>query len=194
MPSSRERALVGMMILVMLSSFMICQIRYIDYLDRDLALSSEFEITQPDIDSVVFLESANSHASPTWVHTTTNPEYVRPIALSDDGSTIVEAAGNFLRVFNETSNETIWTYETDTTIFDCVVSANGSIIAIGTYSGQLILFDKSSNSPKWASNCSGFLYSIDISGNGTHIAASDQSGCIYAYSHLSNESIWKYNT
>ncbi len=185
----RERTVVGILLVV----FLVCSFSNNYSRINHNNCSSTCDLSSP-VNLAKYSDIEESYILPNWTHKTTNPEYIRPIEISDDGSTIVEAAGNWLRIFNKTSNQTIWSYDTQSVILDGAVSKNGSYITIATFSGFLILFHRSSSTPLWISNCSGYVYKTDISDNGSYIVAGDSTGCIYAFTVQSNESIWRYNT
>lgn len=133
-----------------------------------------------------------STIEPNWTHSTIGPEYIRPIAISYDGTTIVEGASNMVRLFDSANNESIWSYDTTSTVLSCAISYNGSTVAVGTDSGYVYIFGRDSNETIWTAMCSAQIYSLDVSNDGEKIALGDLSGRVYLFEKSSNQSIWEH--
>ncbi len=136
-----------------------------------------------------------SNEFPTWTHyTTPDDSMTRPVAISADGTTIVEGSNNKTTLLDSSSNESLWSYDVGAMILDVAISDDGGTIVAGTMGGLLYVFERDSSTPLWMRNCSSYVVAVAVSGNGTLVTAGDWSGRVYAFNRTSSSPIWDYMT
>ncbi len=99
------------------------------------------------------------------------------LAMSEDGSTLVAYTSGTvhpinLLVFDYSSNETLWTFNTTSQISEASVSYDGSSIAAGGYGNVTFVFDKESNQTSSEFHANGFIRSLCYSGDGQYLLMS----------------------
>nr|MDO8135048.1 WD40 repeat domain-containing protein [Candidatus Njordarchaeum guaymaensis] len=132
-------------------------------------------------------------SAPLWTYTTGG--YVRAVAVSEDGSTIVAGSyDNKIYVFGRQSNATMWTYKTSSDIYNVAVSANGSTIVAGAAGpdNTIRVFGKQSNTTIWTYRTGSIVWSVAVSADGNTIAAGSADRMIRVFSRQDNATIWAY--
>lgn len=131
---------------------------------------------------------------PSWNHTTVDEAWIRPVAISKDGSVVVEGAMEMITLLNATNGDVIWVFNTSSIVMDVSISDNGSRIAASTFSNKTLLFERGSNESLWISTCDHYLPAVAISGDGGTIVTGDWLGRVYVFDASNNESLYEYDT
>lgn len=133
------------------------------------------------------------NVSPSWTHDSGKNLYIRPVAISGDGSTVIEGSDTLVSLFDAHSGTLLWTHDVGGMVFDAEISRDGNTSVVGANTTQVVTFQRSTDVPLWTANCSDWVATVDVSADGSVIAAGDTSGMIYLFHRDSNQPVWTFN-
>ena len=165
-----------------------------------IILSSALNLTQV---------AESSQISPLlWSYeTSSSDEWIRSVAVSNDGNYILVATGPFgdpgVYLFGKDSNVYQWKYPAAGTIDSVAISGDGSYLAASDASAPsaaIHLFNKASNTPLWSYPASPGFGSIAISVDGNTLAAAQYAESLdvpvklYLFDKSSSTPLWIADT
>jgi WD40 repeat protein len=126
---------------------------------------------------------------------------VNTVDISDDGNFLVAGTDNMkVLLFNNSSNETIWSYNTSGAVYSVAINSNGNYIAAGGSDNTTYFFERSSSTPLWNHTTGDEIgdndhpHCIDISADGDYIAVGSNDYHIYVFEKSSGIPLWNYTT
>lgn len=119
-------------------------------------------------------------------------EWVRDVAISDDGSTI-SAVGydQYIYLFNSTSNTPIWSYQASDIPWNVVLSANGDYILAGSNEGYVHFFTKDNSTPQWSYKTGATTDAVAICPDSAYMVVGSNDNRIYFFNKSGY--VWRYH-